>query len=98
MSVLGQLMIRVKPGTRDEALRAFRARRVFEECAEAIPGFIQAFLLADREDPDVMCVISEWRDAQDAADWMVSPVRAAQGADLSHFLAAEPITQQFDRL
>lgn len=97
MSVLGQLSIRVKPGTRDAALQAFRARRVFEECAQAIPGFVQAFLLADRADPDVICVFTEWRAAQDADDWMASPVRAAQSADLGHFLADEPVTRLFDR-
>ena len=97
MTVVGQLSIRVKPGTRDAALQAFRARCVFEECAQAIPGFVQAFLLADRTDPDVICVVTEWRGAQDAADWMASPVRAAQGADLGHFLAAEPETRLFDR-
>ncbi|MEZ5751701.1 MAG: antibiotic biosynthesis monooxygenase family protein [Paracoccaceae bacterium] len=97
MSVLGQLSIRVKPGTRDTALQAFRARRVFEECAEAIPGFVQAFLLADRQDPDVICVFTEWRSAQDAADWRQSPVRAAQSKDLAHFLQDEPVTRLFDR-
>lgn len=97
MSVVGQLSIRVKPGTREAALQAFRARRVFEECAQAIPGFVQAFLLADRTDPDVICVVTEWRAAQDAADWMASPMRAAQGAYLGHFLAAEPETRLFDR-
>jgi heme-degrading monooxygenase HmoA len=97
MSVMSQLSIRVKSGTRDAALRAFRARRVFEECAQDIPGFVQAFLLADREDPDLICVITEWRSAQDAAAWMQSPVRAAQGQDLGHFLSAEPVTRLFDQ-
>ena len=97
MSILGQLSIRVKPGTREAALRAFKARNVFEECARVIPGFVQAFLLSDREDPDVICVFTEWQSPQDAADWMDSPVRAAQAADLGHFLAEAPVTRLFDR-
>ena len=97
MSVVSHLAIRIAPGRRRAALDAFRTRRVFEECADAIPGFAGAFLLADRNDPDTIIVIAEWRDAADYATWTRHPVCAAQKSDLAHFLAAAPETRLFDK-
>lgn len=97
MTVFSQMQIRVRPGQRDEALAAFRARRVFEECAQAIPGFIQAFLLADQTDPDAVTVIAEWQRSDDFTDWTRHPMRDAQERDLARFLAAAPVTRLLDR-
>ena len=83
------LEIRVQPGQRDAALAAFRARQVFEECAETIPGFLGAELLTS-DDPDVLYVIAHWQSKAAADAWMASPVREAQNADLSRYPASPP--------
>lgn len=97
MTVFSQMDIRVQPGQRGTALKAFKERGVFEECARAIPGFIEAFLLSDTTDPDAICVIAEWHHASDFIDWTKHPARDAQERDLAHFLAAPPITRLLDR-
>ena len=83
------LEIRVQHGQRDAALAAFKARRVFEECAEAISGFLGAELFT-ADAPDTLYVIAHWQSQAAADAWMVSPVRDAQNADLSDFLASPP--------
>lgn len=97
MTVMSQMEIRILAGQRDEALAAFRGRGVFEECAEAIPGFIQAFLLADPTDPEAVSVIAEWRTEKDFRDWTKHPAREAQESDLARFLAAPPTTRLLSR-
>ena len=89
MAMQTHLDILVRPGQRDGAIAAFRARRVFEECAETVPGFLGAELLTPPGDADRICIIAHWRDTAAAHQWLDSPVRAAQDRDLSHF-AAEP--------
>ena len=83
------LEIRVHHGQREAALAAFKTRRVFEECAEAISGFLGAELLTT-DAPDTLYVIAHWQSQAAADVWMASPVRAAQNADLSHFLFEPP--------
>lgn len=97
MTVMSQMEIRILSGQRDEALAAFRDRGVFEECADAIPGFVQAFLLADPTDPEAVSVIAEWRTKQDFLDWTTHPAREAQERDLARFLAAPPRTRLLNR-
>lgn len=86
MTVVSDMRIRVRPHLRTEAMDAFVRRRVFEECADAIPGFRRARLLAAQGDPDVIAVIAEWTDAAAFDDWMKHPARARQEADLARFL------------
>lgn len=90
MSVISNMQITVKDGVKEQAIAAFKARGVFEECSEAIPGFLSARLLEGAG--DTLYVMSEWRDAQAYEDWLAHPARAAQEADLAHYLAAAPET------
>ncbi len=87
------LEIRVHQGQREAALAAFMARRVFEECAEVISGFLGAELLTT-DDPDTLYVIAHWQSQAAAGAWMASPVRDAQNADLARFLASPPVGRQ----
>lgn len=93
MSVVSHMEITVRPGTCDAAISAFIARRVFEECAAAIPGFQSAQLLKAQDDSDVISVISEWRKMSDYEAWLAHPVRAAQESDLAQFVASPPQTR-----
>lgn len=97
MSIVSNMQITVKPGMRAEAIEAFLKRRVFDECAEAIPGFLGAQLLEAQAAPDALAVIAEWRSEADFQDWVAHPVRARQEADLAHFLAGAPQTALFWR-
>lgn len=96
MTFITDMQIRVRPGVRDEAASAFRKRRVFEECSEAIPGFLRARLLESRGAPDAMSVIVEWTDEAAYEAWIAHPVRAAQEADLAQYLAAPPRTELYE--
>lgn len=96
MTFISDMRIKVRPGVRDEAINAFRKRRVFEECSEAIPGFLRARLLESCGAPDAMSVIVEWTDEAAYEAWIAHPVRAAQEVDLAQYLAAAPQTELYD--
>lgn len=87
-----QMEVRTQPGLREAALRAFAERRVFEECAQCIPGFVQAHLMSDPQQADRLVVIAEWTDELSFQQWIAHPTRSQQGQDLAHFLAAAPVT------
>ncbi|WP_438991362.1 antibiotic biosynthesis monooxygenase family protein [Lentibacter sp.] len=97
MPVFSQMSIALRPGVRDAAIKAFRERRVLEECAQSIPGFISARLLLPLDAPDAICVMAEWQGVSDFEAWTRHPLRDAQEADLVHFLAAPPVTTVFQR-
>lgn len=90
------LTFRSHPGQRDEAAHNFVQRRVLEECAASIPGFLGGELLLSPEDPDLMCVTALWDGAASYQQWLDSPVRAAQGPDLAPFLAQAPVAVLFE--
>lgn len=80
------LVVRVHPGQGPDAMRQFRDRGVLSECAEAIPGFVDGELRASVEDPDRVCVLARWRDADSYRAWGAHPSRTAQLADLGHLI------------
>lgn len=96
MTVRSLLHLRVHPGQREAAAQAYAGRRVLEECAEAIAGFLGGELVLSHDDPDVMCVIALWDCAASYRQWLASPVRAAQRPDLAPFLAQMPTSAMFD--
>ena len=81
------LIVRVQPGKGREAMQVFRDRGVLSECAEAIPSFIEGELRASVEDPDRICVLAKWRDAEGYHAWSTHPARDAQLADIGHLVA-----------
>lgn len=93
MSVVSNMEITLRPGAREAAVSAFIARRVFDECAAVIPGFLGARLLEAQDQADVISVISEWRERSDYEAWLAHPVRAAQESDLAQFVASPPQTR-----
>lgn len=92
MTLISNMQIELRPGLRDAAVEAFKQRKVFEECCEAIPGFLAARLLEVQDQPGSLSVMAEWTDRAAFEEWMQHPARAAQEADLGHFLAAAPET------
>ena len=96
MTVRSLLSFRVHPGQREAAAQAYARRRVLEECAETIPGFLGGELVLSQEDPDLLCVIALWDSAASYQQWLASPVRAAQGPELAPFLAQTPSSAMFD--
>lgn len=96
MSFVSQMAVKVRPGQRADAIAAFRARRVLEECAESIPGFLKGRLLLSTECGDAFVVEAEWANPGDIQDWQNHPVRAAQASDLSGWLAEEPETKIYE--
>ena len=81
MSVKMIVDVRVKPGSREELLRAYRALRAR---AEQEPALISHQLCESSEDPERFMVISEWDSAQASSDWdrsedharLLAPMRA----------------------
>ncbi|MEZ5751202.1 MAG: antibiotic biosynthesis monooxygenase family protein [Paracoccaceae bacterium] len=96
MAVFSQTTLRVHPGQRDAALDAVRGERMFETCANAIPGFIHGSLLASRADADALCLIAEWADEASFREWLSHPLRAAQEERLAPFYADTPAFVLFD--
>lgn len=96
MKVRSLLSLRVHPGQREAAAQAYAHRRVLEECAEAIPGFLGGELMLSQDDPDLLCVSALWDGEASYQQWLASPVRAAQGPDLAIFLAQAPSSALFE--
>ncbi len=97
MTFISHMEITVRSGTRAAAIEAFVNRRVFEECAEAIPGFLGARLLEEQGVPDEIAVVSDWQDRASYAAWLAHPVRARQESDLAHFIAEPPRIKLYQR-
>lgn len=95
MTIISNMHITLRAGVKEEAIKAFKARRVFEECAQAIPGFLGARLLEVQGSDTAIAVIAEWLDAASFHAWVAHPVRDAQESDLAHFLASAPQTQLY---
>lgn len=87
MSYRSLLVIRVQTGQGANAAAAFLARGVLTECASVIPQFITGKIRRSVSDPDRFCVIADWSDPQGWHDWTAHPMRAAQMAELGHFVA-----------
>ena len=96
MNVCSLMEIRTRPGQREAAVKAFLDRRVFEECAQAIPGFIEGRLLTSQGDLERMSVMAQWTDTESFTAWTKHPVRESQARDLAHLLAEEPSTMMLD--
>lgn len=95
MTIMSNMQIKLRDGVRAEAVAAFIERKVFEDCADAIPGFLWARLLEVDDAPNCLSVISVWSDRAAFDAWVAHPVRDSQAADLAHFLAEPPHTQLY---
>lgn len=89
------LVVRVQPGKGPEAMRAFLDRGVLSECAEVIPSFIEGELRASTDDPDRICVLARWRDAEGYRAWGTHPVRNAQLVDLGPLVVEIEMAEVF---
>ena len=96
MNIRSILTIRVHSGQREAAATAFMQRRVLEECAEAVPGYIHGELLLSVEDPDLLTVVVHWDSKAAVQQWWDCPVRQAQNTDLLSFVAESPISRVYE--
>lgn len=87
MPVWSLLMIKVPAADLDEATGAFVKRRIIEECAETVPGFIHGDMMASQEKNGQICVMCKWTDKAAYDQWAASPVRAKQTEDVLKFTA-----------
>lgn len=87
MTYRSLLIIQCVAGTGAEALAAYQARNVLSECAEAIPSYRNGHVWLSLTDPDRLFVEVDWSEEQGWHDWMNSPVRTAQMADLGPYVA-----------
>jgi|GEM_PF-3780605 len=85
MSYVSSMTIEVKPHQSKAAIAAFIERRVFNECAASVPGFVRGELMQSIENPEHLHVIAYWHTASDIETWLHHSTRLAQLADLSHF-------------
>lgn len=92
MNVISKMDIRIRPGQGDVAVKRFNELQVFQECARAIPGFVQGRLMSGQKEPDHISVVAEWTDEQSYFAWTRHAVRQSQERDLAPFLAEAPIT------
>ena len=86
MACRSLLVVQLHPGTRDAAVAAYTERRILEECQEAIPTFLAGRVYLSETDPDRICIEVDWASKQGWHDWMAHPVRAAQAADIAHYV------------
>jgi heme-degrading monooxygenase HmoA len=78
-------MIKVPGDKVDVATKAFVKRRIIEECAETIPGFLHGDLMTSHEKDGQICVMCKWTDKAAYDEWAASPVRAKQNEDAVGF-------------
>ncbi len=91
--IQSHLEIQVHPGQRKAAIAALGSRRIFEECAETVRGFLGVELLLPEGAPDTLYIIARWQDRDSVLAWLASPVREAQNSDLARFAATLPTSR-----
>ena len=96
MNIRTTLAIRVHSGQREAAVAAFMQRKVLEECAETVPGYLHGEVLLAVEDPELINVVVQWTNLEAVQQWHDSPVREAQNVDLLRFVAEPPIAIAYE--
>lgn len=89
MSYWTLLMIKVPTVEAEAVGQAFIDRRILEECAETIPGFLHGELLLSPDVDGQFCVMCNWTDEAAYQAWVASPVRDNQNADALRFTLDE---------
>jgi heme-degrading monooxygenase HmoA len=80
-------MIKVPAADLNEATERFVKRRIIEECAETVPGFLHGDLMTSHEKDGQICVMCKWTDKAAYDAWAASPVRAKQNEDVLRYTA-----------
>jgi heme-degrading monooxygenase HmoA len=98
------LMIKVPGDAADAFSEKYIQRRIIDECAETIPGFLHGELMQSDDGDGLHCVMCQWADKAAYEQWVASPVRDKQGADMMAFVKEHGInienthTLSFNRL
>ncbi len=98
MPYFSMLMVTAHNKTAKETAEIWIDRRCIEEAAESIPGFLHGEVLVQDEADDSICVLCVWNAKSDYEDWLKSPVRDKQGADISPLLSADLNTTCFNQV
>ncbi len=85
MSYWTLLMIKVPTEEVEAVGQGFIDRRILEECAETISGFLHGELLSSIDVEGQYCVLCNWTDKSAYDAWVASPVRDKQNADALGF-------------
>lgn len=96
MTARSVLFLRTQPGDRERLLALYRDRRILEEAAATVPGFIEGEVLESPADASLVCVTSLWASTADYDAWLASPVRRSQGEFIVPLLAGSPEGWVFD--
>jgi quinol monooxygenase YgiN len=83
------LVLRAKPGRRDEVVALFARLGVLGE-ASAVPGFVGAELHVAADGSDELLVTATWESAAAYDRWLESPVREQMRPALERLLAEPP--------
>ena len=89
------LIVQLKPGTRVKAVEAYHARGILEECAEAIPEFVEGRVCLSETDADRIIIEVDWSDPKGWQDWMSHPVRAAQSEDIGVYIESVVLSEVY---
>lgn len=83
------LVLRAKPGRRDEVVALFQRLEVLREASE-VPGFVAAELQVAADGSDDLLVTATWESAAAYDAWLESPVRERMRPALEELLAESP--------
>jgi quinol monooxygenase YgiN len=89
------LVLRARPGRRDDIVALFERLRVLERASE-VDGFRDGQLHVAADEPDELLVTASWEDAAAYGRWLESPVREAMRPELEVLLAAEPTPRVYE--
>jgi heme-degrading monooxygenase HmoA len=98
MPFISMLSFKSHDGNGAKLAELHMGRRCVEEAAETIPGFIAGETMLCEEDPSQVLVMCTWENKAAYQEWLDSPVRDAQTADLIGSISADISTLSYQSL
>jgi len=89
------LVLRARPGRRDDVVTLFERLGVLRE-ASAVPGFLAGELHVAADGPDELLVTATWASAAAYDAWLESPVRERMRPALEELLVEPPMPRVFE--
>ncbi|EPU5977941.1 antibiotic biosynthesis monooxygenase family protein [Vibrio vulnificus] len=89
MPFISMLSFKSHDGNGAKLAELHMRRRCVEEAAETISGFIAGKTMLCEDDPSRVLVMCTWENKSAYQEWLDSPVRAAQTADLIDSISAD---------
>jgi quinol monooxygenase YgiN len=89
------LVLRARPGRRDDVVTLFERLGVLRE-ASAVPGFLAGELHVAADGSDELLVTATWASAAAYDAWLESPVRERLRPSLEELLVEPPMPRVFE--